>query len=144
MDSMRFAFALAAIALLLAGCSTKSSVLGRGVDLANYGRIYVEKNLADDRGLNEMIVAELRALGYEASTGFPVTMPRGIQAVVTFRDEWTWDFKTYLIDIQITVKEPRSPRTLAQGRYFRPGITNKAPEAMVRDVVRSLFKPTKR
>lgn len=140
MGPMRSFVCVALFACLLAGCSSTSSFRGAGVDLGKYKRLYVERNLADHHGLNEMIASELRTLGYEADTGPATMMPRGIQAIVTYRDEWTWDFKTYLIDIEITVREPRSPRILAQGRYFRPGITNKAPSAMVRDVVRSVFQ----
>ncbi|MGK2941569.1 MAG: hypothetical protein ACSLFJ_07835 [Immundisolibacter sp.] len=111
--------------------------------MGNYKHIWVEQNLADDHGINEMITTELRSLGYEVATGPSTMMPRGIQAIVTYSDEWTWDFKTYLIDIEITVREVRSPRVLAKERLFRPGITNKAPAAMVRGVVRSAFKPGK-
>lgn len=141
---MRSVALLFVFVFLIAGCSSTSTFRGKGVDLGKFKRLYVEQNLADHHGINGMIAAELRSLGYEATTGPATMMPRGIEAIVTYRDEWTWDFKTYLIDIEITVRDPRSPRILAQGRYFRPGITNKAPSAMVRDVVLSVFKPNKR
>ena len=144
MVAMRLAIGLCILVSFLASCSSTSSYRGPGVDLAKFRTLYVERNLADDRGLHEMIATELRRLGYEVSTGHATMMPRGIQAIVTYRDEWTWDFKTYLIDIEVTVREARSARILAKARYFRPGITNKAPAAMVRDVVDSVWvKPGK-
>lgn len=143
--AMRSLAIFALLACLLAGCSSTTTFRARGVDLGKYHRLWVEQDLADDHRLDEMIAAELRALGYEVGTGPSTMMPtRGIEAIVTYNDEWTWDFKTYLIDIEITVQEPKSPRVIARGRYFRPGITGKSPEAMVHDVVRSVFKQGKK
>jgi len=139
---MRFATTLIVLACLVAGCSSTSSYRASGVDMGKYKHLWVERNLADDHGINEMITTELRSLGHEAATGPSTMMPRGIEAIVTYSDEWTWDFKTYLIDIEITVRDARSQRILAKERYFRPGITNKAPAVMVREVVRSAFKPS--
>lgn len=135
---------MVSVALLLSGCSSTSTYRYPGVDLTGYKRVWVEKNLSDDHKINEMILSELKALGYEVETGFETMRPRGIELVVSYDDSWAWDFKTYLIDIEISVNEPRSSRVLASGRYFRPGVTNKSPEAMVRDVVRSVFKAGKK
>jgi len=141
---MRFVAALFAVALLFTGCSSTSTYRSPGADLAGYKRVWVEKNLSDDHRIHEMITTELKAFGYEVDSGFATMMPRGIELVVTYTDSWAWDFKTYLIDIEITAREPRSSRVIARGRYFRPGITNKAPEVMVREVVHSVFQPGKK
>jgi hypothetical protein len=71
-------------------------------------------------------------------------MPRGIDLIVTYSDRWNWDFRDYMIDIEITAREPRSSGIVARGDYFRPGITNKTPAAMVREVVRSVFATGKK
>lgn len=137
---MRFAAAFISIALLFTGCSSTTSYRSPGADLAGYKRVWVEKNLSDDHRINEMIASELTALGYEVESGFETMRPRGFELIVTYEDEWAWDFKTYLIDISVTVRETGSSRVIASGRYFRPGVTNKAPAAMVREVVQSIFK----
>lgn len=141
---MRSFATFALLGLLLAGCSSTSTFRSRGVDFDKYHHIWVEQTLSDDQHVNEMIAAELRGLGYEVGTGPSTMMPRGIDLIVSYRDQWTWDFKTYLIDLEITMSEPRSPRVIARGRYFRPGITNKSPEAMVHEVIRSIFKTPKK
>ena len=139
MGPMRLSLAVLAVAILASGCSSTTTFKSPGVDFAGYKKLWVEQNLADDQGVNEMITGELRALGYDVGTGPATMMPRGIEAIITYTDQWTWDFKTYLIDVEVIVREPRSPRVVARGRYFRPGITAKAPGAMVRDVVQSIF-----
>lgn len=144
MRSMRFAAVFFSIALLFTGCSSTSTYRSPGVDLAGYKRVWVEKNLSDDHRINEMIAAELAALGYEVDSGFETMRPRGFELIVSYEDEWAWDFKTYLIDIAVTVRETGSSRVIASGRYFRPGVTNKAPSAMVRDVIHSVFKSGKK
>jgi hypothetical protein len=139
MGRMRIVAALFTVALLLGGCSSTSSYRAPGKNLADYKKVWVEKNLSDDHNIHGMIAAELRAFGYDVDSGFGTMMPRGIELVVTYNDQWSWDFRDYLIDIEITAREPRSSSIVARGRYFRPGITNKAPAAMVRDVVRAVF-----
>jgi hypothetical protein len=144
MKLMRFVAALVAITCLLSGCSSTSTFRSPGVDLTNYKRVWVEKNLSDDYRIHEMIAANLKEFGYEVDSGPATMMPRGIELIVTYGDDWNWDFRDYLIDIEITVREVRPSRIIARGRYFRPGITNKAPEVMVREVVKSIFKPGKK
>jgi hypothetical protein len=144
MGSMRFLATLLIPLCLLAGCSSTSTYSPPGVDLDKYKHIWVEQNLADDHGVNEMIAAELRTFGYEVGTGPSTMMPRGIEAVVTYSDDWAWDFKTYMIDIEVTMRELRSPRIITKARYFRPGITNKSPEAMVHAVMQAAFKEKKK
>jgi hypothetical protein len=141
---MRFASALIATALLLAGCSSTTSYRAPGKNLTDYKKVWVEKNLSDDHNVHGMITAELKALGYDVDSGYATMMPRGIDLIVTYSDRWNWDFRDYMIDIEITAREPRSSGIVARGDYFRPGITNKTPAAMVREVVRSVFATGKK
>lgn len=140
MGRMRFVAALFAVVFLLAGCASTTTFRAPGKDLTSYKKVWVERNLSDDRNIHGMIAAELKALGYDVDSGFGTMMPRGIELIVAYNDQWNWDFRDYLIDIEITAREPRSSSVVARGHYFRPGITNKTPAAMVRDVVTAVFK----
>ena len=142
---MRSFAALAVLALLLAGCASTSVFRSHTADFGKYHHLWVEQDMADDHRIDLIIADELRALGYEVETGPLTMMPiRGIDAIVSYKDEWTWDFKTYMIDIEITVQEPKSPHVVGRGRYFRPGLVGKSPERMVREVVRLVFKPARK
>lgn len=141
MGPMRYFALLMSVAFLLAGCASTSVYRSPARNLADYEKVWVERNLSDDHNIHGMIAAELKELGYEVDSGFGTMMPRGIQLIVTYTDRWNWDFRDYMIDIEITAREPRSSSVVARGHYFRPGITNKTPAAMVREVVRLVFEP---
>jgi lysyl-tRNA synthetase class I len=86
-----------------------------------------------------MIVKELTRLGYQASHG-PLTMlPENTDAVLTYEDRWEWDFKTYLIEFNVTVRTARTNKKLADGRYYQPTPNSKAPAEVVSKVLTPLF-----
>ncbi|MCX6955576.1 MAG: hypothetical protein NTV51_25810 [Verrucomicrobia bacterium] len=131
------AVALAFAALWLAGCS--SVVTRKVVDLSTYKHIYVEHRLTDDKRLDEMIVTELTRLGYQATHG-PLTMlPDNADAVLSYEDRWEWDFRTYLIELNVTVTTARTKKKLADGRFYQPTPNSKPPAEVVSKVLTPLF-----
>lgn len=129
---------LASLALLLlAGCASVET--RKVVDLAPFKHIYVEHRLTDDRHLDEMIVAELTRLGYEASRGPLTLMPDAADAVLTYEDRWEWDFKTYLIEFNVAVRTARTKKKLADGHYYQPTPNSKAAAEVVSKVLTPLF-----
>jgi lysyl-tRNA synthetase class I len=131
-------FALLAVCVLLfSGCASIET--RKVVDLSQFKKIYVEHRLTDDRRVDEMIVQELTKLGYQASRG-PLTMlPDHTDAVLTYEDRWEWDFKTYLIEFNVTVRTARTNKKLADGRYYQPTPNSKAPAEVVSKVITPLF-----
>lgn len=131
------------LALLLAGCAQLTRD-GRG-DLGAFRKVFVEQRLNDSLGVHRLLVAELRALGYDASGGWLTELPEDAQLVVTYDARETWDFRPYLIELNAAVRPARDyHRVVATARYFRPGLTNKPPEAMVRELAATLFPPARR
>lgn len=132
---------LALLVTLLVSCSSVETRRVPGVNLDRYQRFYVERRLTDDRHIDEMIVAQLRALGREASAG-PLTMlPQEVEAIVTYQDEWAWDFKSYLIQLNVQIRDARRERPLAYGSYRQPSPVPKPPQELVRAILEPLFKP---
>lgn len=135
---MKLAVALLVLSALSAGCSSLTTK--REIDLAPYRRIYVEHRLTDNHHIDDAIVAELKARGYEASSG-PLTMlPEGIQAIISYEDRWAWDFKSYLIDLNLEVRENFSGKPLAQGHYHQASARTKPPADVVHEIIGDLFK----
>jgi hypothetical protein len=129
------------MAAMLAACSSVSTRHDPAVDLTRVHRFYVERRLGDDHHLDELIVQELQHLGREASSG-PLTMkPDGIDAVVTYTDRWEWDFKTYLIELNMEVRDGHSDKLLTTGHFYQPSMTTKSPPAMIREILEPLFGP---
>lgn len=141
--SLRWWWTLAGL-VFATGCASNVSVhRDPQVDLTRYHRFYVERRLGDDHHLDELIVVELRRLGHEAWSG-PLTMkPEGIDAVITYADRWTWDFKNYLIELSVEAHDARSDKLLTTGRYYQPSVTTKAPAEMIREMLQPLFGPAR-
>lgn len=128
------------VGLVAGGCASLSVDGQRNLGLQQ--RVFVEERLNDNLGIARTIAAELRLMNYDAAHG-PLTMaPEDTQLLVTYDAREAWDGRQYLIELNLAVRPARDYHlVIANGRYFRPGITNKSAEAMVRDTVRKLFPP---
>lgn len=130
-----------AAALLAAGCTQISTRKVPNTAIWESKHIFVEKRLSDNFGVAEDLERELKALGYDASSGALTMMPQGTELIVTYDDMWTWDFSTYMIEIDIQVRNARNDKIVAIGHYYRPSmIFGHPPDAMIRDLVGKLFK----
>jgi hypothetical protein len=128
---------------LCSGCFSVETHHDPHVKVAQYQRFFVEHRLTDDRHIDDTIVAELRSLGRQASTGPLTMMPDDAQVVISYQDEWAWDFKNYLIQLNIQLREARTDRPLATGSYRQPSMVTKSPARVVKAVLEPLFKTKK-
>jgi hypothetical protein len=132
---------LLALAGLLGGCGgTVTARRAPGVDLSALHRIFVERRLNDNHRFDEMIVQELRALGYQADSGPLTMMEPETDAIVTYQDQWTDDLSSHLIALSLTLTDARRHRQLAESRTFRPSLTHMSPADMVHQTAEKLFK----
>jgi hypothetical protein len=136
----RRVLALAALALVC-GCSEMTTRSVHNLDLSRKRHIFVEQRRTDSFGVADEIARQLRALGYDASSGAMTMMPAGTDLVVTYDDMWTWDFNSYMIEIDIQVRTAGSEKIVAMGHYFRPGMVfGHPPSAMIHDLLAKLFR----
>jgi regulator of protease activity HflC (stomatin/prohibitin superfamily) len=129
---------LAVLLGLLAGCSSVNS--RQVVDLGRFQRFYVERRLNENNHLDELIAAELRARGRVAGSGPRTMMPEDTQVIVTYDARWNWDFKTYLIELNLEFHTVIPTKKLADAQYYQPSLTPKAPPEAVRELVGRLFR----
>ncbi|MFM8335033.1 MAG: hypothetical protein ACKOE8_01250 [Opitutaceae bacterium] len=129
---------LALVAGLLAGCSAVNS--RQVVDLNRFQRFYVERRLNENNHLDELIAAELRGRGKTAASGPRTMMPEDTQVIVTYDARWNWDFKTYLIELNLEFHTLYPSKKLADAQYYQPSLTPKAPPEAVRELVGRLFR----
>ncbi len=125
----------------LVGCSSVTAHKNPAVDLGKFKCYYVEHRLTDDRKIDELIVADLRRRGLEASFGPITMMPENAEALITYEDRWTWDFHNYLIELSINVRDIRKEKPIAMGHTRHPGPFSKEPAEMIGKVLDSIFKP---
>lgn len=137
---MKSAVALLLLAVFLSGCSSTYIDRRPHTDFSKLKRVYVEHRLSDNHQIDQTIVTELRALGIEASAG-PLTMlPDGTDAILTYQDEWAWDFKSYLIELNLQLRGAIKEQYLAAGTYRQPSPVTKTPAEVVRLILARIFK----
>jgi hypothetical protein len=123
---------------LLTGCTTTVSAR-KVVPLDSFKRIYVERRLNENYHLDEIFAAELQRLGYEASSGPLTMMPEKTDAILTYDARWQWDFKTYLIELNLELHTSHSHKKLADANYHQPTIKPRPPEEVVREMLHRLY-----
>jgi len=129
---------------LLAGCHTVHSEVDRKMDATNYRHIYIERELSDGRHLDRVLAQELIKLGYDASSGPLTLMPEDTQAIIAYQARWTFDFTTYLIELDVAARDARTGREFGVGRYFHPAILAKDPAKIAAEVLTPIFGPAAR
>jgi hypothetical protein len=140
--SRRAPFLLALLALFLAGCANLSNQVTPGVDLRSVKRVWVERRLGDNNNVRDRLVRSLRAQGLEADAGPITLMPeRGIDAVLGYEDRWTWDFRTYLVELRVELRHPRTRELLASAYVSRGPFVGRTTDDMVDRGVQALFRP---
>ena len=122
---------------LFAGCSSVSA--RKVIALDRFQHIYVEQRFNDNHRLDELIVAELKRHGRDASSGPPTMMPENTQAIMTYEARWEWDFKTYLIELNLELHATHPRKKVADGRYYQPSIKTKGAADAIREILTLLF-----
>jgi hypothetical protein len=137
----RFKAALVALAVVLGGCSHMSTRSLPKADIGNYKHVWVEQRLADNFGIAEEMARQLREMGYDSSAGALTMMPSETELIVSYEDMWTWDFNTYMIEIDMQVRSARTEKILAVGHYNRPSMVfGRPPASMIHELLVKLFK----
>ena len=138
-------YLLLALALpLLAGCSSLASRKNPAVDFGRFQHFYVEHRITDDHGIDQLIVNDLRDRGRDASHGHLTMIPEKIDVIISYEDRWTWDFKSYLIELNIAARDARTNKLIATATHRHPGPLSKEPKKMIRKILDSFFKPARK
>lgn len=124
----------------MTGCATNraSASLMAGADLSKVKTIYVVKTVEDERGVNDLIKANLQKRGYQVTGGPAMKPPYPSDAVVTYIDKWFWDITMYMLQLNITVRDS-AEFPLASGNSLHTSLTRKSPPEMVEEVVTNIL-----
>lgn len=104
--------------------------------------MYVKKIPEDGRGINMLIADKLRSKGITVTTGTepPVS---NVEAVVTYIDKWMWDITMYMLELTITIRDPKTDFPIASGNSFHTSLTRLSPKDMVNEVIENIYKGAK-
>jgi hypothetical protein len=131
---------LVIIPLWTVGCSVTraTATVDPTADLAGIKTIYVKKLAADERGIDLLIANKLESMGYRVNTGIEPSDDADV--LVTYADKWMWDLTMYMIELTVTLRDPKTDFPLASGNSYRTSLARKSPEEMVDEVIDNIFK----
>ena len=142
----RFLISLCLTLPLLSGCAVNKATanLSPGADLSKIKTVYVVKQPKDNRGIDDLIKVNLEKRGYVVSKGPELDTGYNTDAAVTYIDKWMWDITMYMIELTVTVREPKGNFPLAVGNSMHTSLTRKAPDEMVEEVLTNIMTAPKK
>lgn len=136
---MKPVLVLLAVLCLTTGCSTSYRWKAPTAKLEERKYYYVETETSDGKNLHLLIANELRAMGYTVTSGHLTMIPKQADTLVSFQSRWEWDFTTYLIELNLQVRDVRTGKILAHSGYHRPAISGTSTTAMIQHVLGKIF-----
>ncbi len=124
---------------LATGCASFSSWKDPSAQLQERKHFYVESELADGQNLHAAIATELRAMGYDATSGYLTMMPKDTDALISYTTRWTWDFTNYLIELDLQMRDPKTGRIQASVYYHRPGLGGTSTNDLIQRVLTKIL-----
>lgn len=146
---MKNSFKLIVLVLLISttlmGCAVNRATgsIDPRTDLLVLKNMYVKKNPDDNRDINILIADKLRSKGIAVTTE-PEVPSSNIDATVTYIDRWMWDITMYLLELTITVRDPKTDFPFATGNSYHTSLTRLSPKVMVDEVVDNIYKGTQK
>lgn len=124
----------------LSGCAVNRATgsVDPSADLSSLKTMYVKKLPADNRGVEFLIAEKLRTRGVAATAG-DGAVPGGVDAVVTYVDRWMWDITMYMLELTVTIRDPKTDFPLATGNSFHTSLTRLSPKEMVSEVIDNIY-----
>ena len=142
---VRFLVALAVSALLLtgSGCAVNraTATVDPSVHWDAIKSLHVKKLEGEDGNVRKLLVDKFRFSGFTVTTDpDPADRP---DAFVSYRDKWIWDITMYLLELTVTLHDPRTDVAVASGNSFHTSLSRKSPKEMVDEVVNNILKDRK-
>ena len=121
---------------LMHGCAINraTATVDQTTDLSSLQVFYVEKYSEDTRDTGVVIKDKLVEMGFGVSE-----TEADVDAIVTYVDKWFWDITFYLLELTITVRDPKTDFPLATGNSYHTSMSRKSQEGMVDEVLTNIF-----
>ena len=132
---------LAACVALLSGCVSTdlTGAMMPGAQLPPSEVYFVEKFKPDGRGLDAVIRDQLKTFGKTATSGPEGGAPAEATIIVTYQDQWMWDMRMYLLQLDIQFKDPKTGHVLATGKSYRTSLAAKKPPEAANEILLKIF-----
>ncbi len=139
----RSLFAVLGASIILFSCTAAnitSSPTAPNVNLKAFNTFYIVRSDADRHGVYRIIQGELQGMGKKVTSGRRSSIPDGVDVIVTYHENWVWDFGEYLRNLLIQLRDPNTNVLLASALSYRPPLGRAAPEVMTKEVLDTMFR----
>jgi hypothetical protein len=129
------------VTLLFTGCAVNRATasVDPSANLSAIKTMYVRKQAEDNTTTNVFIADRLRSKGVTVSTGAGAA-PSGVDAVVDYVEKWMWDITMYMLELTVTIRDPKTEFPLASGNSYHTSLTRLSPQEMANEVVDNIYK----
>jgi hypothetical protein len=137
------ALATAALMLTLGGCAVNRATAMADPSLRwdTLKTLHVRQLEGEDGSTRKLIAEKFRKSGFAVTTDpEPMAQP---DAIVTYRDKWMWDITMYMLELTVTLQDPRTSIALATGNSYHTSLTRKSQQEMVDEVIDNILKQRK-
>ena len=146
-ETMKKIFNLCVIILVstifLAGCANRiGATIDPSTKLSNLKTMVVKVSATDNTNTHMFIADSLRAKGVTVSTDAKA-VPTNYDALVTYIENWKWDMSMYLLELTVTLRDPKTEKPLAMGNAYHTSLTRRSPKEMSIEVVDAIYKDVK-
>ncbi|MDO8771833.1 MAG: SHOCT domain-containing protein [Burkholderiaceae bacterium] len=140
---MKLVATLAIVASLTTGCANRMTAnVSPSTDLSALRTMYVKHNPSDNSGVNSEIADKLRSKGVTVAMGSEAPS-RQFDAIVTYLDKWVWDMSMYMLELTITIRDPKTESPKAMGNSYHTSLTRKSQTEMVNEVIDNIYNSPK-
>lgn len=132
----KFFAVLLIIMAVLPGCASNRATasVDPTVDISSLSVFYVKKYSEDTRDTNVVIENRLREMGFQVED-----TDTNVDAVVTYIDKWFWDITFYMLELSVSLRDPKTDFPLASANSLHTSLTRKSQEGMVDEVLTNIF-----
>ena len=130
---------ITALTLLVTACANRQSVtVAPTTNMSALKNIYVVHQPKDKDQINVLIADNLRLRGVTATTG-DGPAPANVDAVITYIDKWMWDITMYLLQLTVTVRDPKTDYPMASANSLHGSLTRLTPTEMVAETLNNIY-----
>jgi hypothetical protein len=131
--------AIALIAIFLSACVNRQTVtVAPTTNMPALKTIYVMHQPKDKERIDTLIADNLRLRGVNATNGSGPA-PSNVDAVITYVDKWMWDITMYLLQLTVTVRDPKTEFPMATASSYHSSLTRLSPAEMVTETMNNIY-----
>jgi len=128
------------LAIFMTACANRQTVsVTPTTDMSKLKTIYVVHQPKDKDQINVLIADKLRLKGVTATTG-EGPAPSNVDAVITYIDKWMWDITMYLLQLTVTVRDPKTDYPMATANSYHASLTRLSPTEMVDETLDNIYR----